>query len=153
MRGQTLSFWISLCISSSFKLSSKVRYCFLQFILCLWVLRLVWPIDRDPWTNGLYSQRYGPVAEFSNFQLNFPFGRELFSACLWDSLQGHHMIHLKLFIIQAPRKDRLCQSIDTWLKFAGNINSKWLDSISFQRFFDFCVCHFWAFDFCFTGLN
>ena len=51
------------------------------------------------------------------------------------------------------RKDRICQSVVTWLKFSWNLNSKWLHSISFQRFFDLSVYHFCAFDFRSPGLN
>ena len=31
-----------------------------------------------------------------SYKKNFPFAHELFSACLWDSLQVRHMMHLKI---------------------------------------------------------
>ena len=81
-------------------------------------------LDQRPW-------RYGPVAELLNFKKNFPFGRELFSACLWDSLQDHHMIHLKYLLFKPLEKTVfVCPWIPGWSSPGISIRSGLIPSLS-----------------------
>ena len=72
----TFSFWISRRSSSSFKLSSSFRYCFIYFILSL---------NSCNQLVILHQFKYK----------NIPVVHEVFFAYLWDSLQVHHMKHLE----------------------------------------------------------
>ena len=62
-------------------------------------------------SDGLNPLCYGPMDARAlwttcrtfllfSYKKNFPFAHELFSACLWDSLPIHHMMHLNRRLIQ-----------------------------------------------------
>ena len=90
----TFSLWISRLCSSSFKLSSNFRYCFLYFISRMLTDLTIWSKSWAPNNSAIGGKSWKNLSQL-NFRKNIPVVHGVFFACLWGTLRVRHMRHLK----------------------------------------------------------